>query len=72
MDCRILDVMLNIVSPTNSNLVSYKEYLNITSSGAIPKKVNFQEGTSTDTQVTKKKPKSKPKAFEKEASAKIV
>lgn len=54
--------MLNLVSPSNSLLVQYKDSLTSTSYGVIPKKVTFKaiEGTSTDSQVVKKKSKSKP------------
>ena len=47
--------MLDLVSPTNSILVDYKDYLNITSSGANPKKVTFKEGTSTNSQLSNNK-----------------
>lgn len=69
---RILDAMLNLVSPMNSLLTKYKASIDTISSGAISKKVTFKEGTSTYLQVTKKESMSKPKVVEKEASAKSV
>lgn len=60
------------MSPVNLIWVTYKDSMNITYFGAIHKKVTFQEGTSTNSQVTKNKNKSKPKAVEKEASTKNV
>lgn len=50
----IPDATLNLVSPTTSILLSYKASMNITSSGVIPKKVTFQEGTYINSQVMKK------------------
>lgn len=60
------------MSPVNLIWVTYKDSMNITYFGAIHKKVTFQEGTSTNSQVTKNKNKSKPKAVEKEAFVKTV
>lgn len=69
---RIPDAMFNLVSPTNTLLVNYQASMDTTFFGSIPMKVTFKEGTSIESQVTKKKSKSKPKTVEKEVSVKNV
>lgn len=66
--------MLNLVPSTNSLLVQYKDSMDSTCPVAIPKKVTFKttEGTSTYSQVRKRKSKSKPIVVEKDASVKNV
>ncbi|CAI9260775.1 unnamed protein product [Lactuca saligna] len=69
---QIYDAMLNLVSPMNSILVTYKASLNNTSYATIPITLTFKEGTSTNLPISKKKSKSKPKVVRKEASMKTV
>ncbi|CAI9293778.1 unnamed protein product [Lactuca saligna] len=72
---RTPDVMLNLVSPTNKLLIKYKDFMEPTPFGILPKKVTFEaaEGSSKEAKVMKmKKQTVKPKAVEEEVSKKFV